>query len=325
MSYDWGVLVENLGAVSFECYGDASAKGQCLVICNHRTRLDWMFLWSYFSRINALESLKIVLKAGLKSVPFIGWAMQCFRFIFLSRSSKYWDRDKAYVSSVLQSFGNVYPDLRLLVFPEGTDLSVSNIEKGKKWAKKNGLSTDRKYTLHPRTKGFVHLVQTMRSTSQEIFHVEDLTIAYVDRGERPSEKSIGKGTLPQKVIVRSVRYAESALPKSDDGLEQWLRARFEEKEKLLAAFYNGSSTRSSIPSGFGKRIAFDNRSSSRSPSSSRRGSRNRAVLFWVLSLATLLASAYYAPVLWISFSVLSALLFVSVGVVSKGADRLLLL
>ena len=44
-------------------------KKRSLIILNHRTRLDWMFIWMLQSRFQILKQLKIVLKAQLKSLP----------------------------------------------------------------------------------------------------------------------------------------------------------------------------------------------------------------------------------------------------------------
>jgi lysocardiolipin and lysophospholipid acyltransferase len=47
-------------------------KKRSLIILNHRTRMDWMYIWMLHSRIQILEQLKIVLKAQIKHIPFIG-------------------------------------------------------------------------------------------------------------------------------------------------------------------------------------------------------------------------------------------------------------
>lgn len=47
-----------------------------LIICNHRTRVDWMFLWVLCLRQGQLSGLKIVLKESLKGIPGFGWATQ---------------------------------------------------------------------------------------------------------------------------------------------------------------------------------------------------------------------------------------------------------
>ncbi len=57
--------------------GDRVDFGEAaLIICNHRTRVDWMFLWVLCLRQGQLSGLKIVLKESLKGVPGFGWATQ---------------------------------------------------------------------------------------------------------------------------------------------------------------------------------------------------------------------------------------------------------
>ena len=57
-----------------------------LILCNHRTRVDWMFAgWCYAAYAHLNPDLRIVLKESLRSVPVFGWAMQLMMYIFLSR------------------------------------------------------------------------------------------------------------------------------------------------------------------------------------------------------------------------------------------------
>lgn len=56
--------------------------GSSIVLMNHRTRLDWLFIWTLGT---FAHRLKIVLKDELRHVPGVGWAMQLANFIFLKR------------------------------------------------------------------------------------------------------------------------------------------------------------------------------------------------------------------------------------------------
>ena len=62
---------------------------------------DWSYIWNllYFGDLQA--NLIIILKASLKWIPVVGPAMQCFRFIFISRN---WAADRV-------SLGNQLNDL----------------------------------------------------------------------------------------------------------------------------------------------------------------------------------------------------------------------
>lgn len=57
------VLAERWFGVRFSFSGDQLPRGErALIIANHRTRLDWMYLWSFCVRIGSIGALKIVLK-----------------------------------------------------------------------------------------------------------------------------------------------------------------------------------------------------------------------------------------------------------------------
>ena len=97
-------LVENAFGVEFRFSGDwdealAHRGESAVVISNHNNRLDWMFLFSAFLRLDALVALKIILKSSLKSIPGMGWAMQGFLFIFLERQ---WEIDQAHLASMFE-------------------------------------------------------------------------------------------------------------------------------------------------------------------------------------------------------------------------------
>lgn len=220
------------GASSEKVRSIVSTKRAILVICNHRTRLDWMFLWVLFGRLRLLSQLTIVLKFGMKNIPFVGWAMQCFHFIFLSRSSAKWNEDKPYLVGALRRITQ-RERACILIFPEGTDLSNENIEKSNAFGLRHNLSLSKKYTLHPRVKGFEEI---LRST-KEIDCVLDVTMAFDDaRGERPSEKSIIRGTLPHAVHFLCKCYTPSDIKGTGD-VAKWLRGVFDDKERALCRFY----------------------------------------------------------------------------------------
>jgi 1-acyl-sn-glycerol-3-phosphate acyltransferase len=44
--------------------GDVVPRDEaCVMMCNHRNRLDWLFLWGWLFRFGRLWNEKIVLKA----------------------------------------------------------------------------------------------------------------------------------------------------------------------------------------------------------------------------------------------------------------------
>ena len=84
---------ENMFRIQVQIYGDAETKAhekdmsqdRALWVSNHRTRIDWMLLWTVAWRTRTLHQLRIVLKAPLRKLPIFGWAIQHFIFVFLVR------------------------------------------------------------------------------------------------------------------------------------------------------------------------------------------------------------------------------------------------
>ena len=243
-------MLEALGTKIVVTGGNAldAAEESAIIICNHHTRIDWMFLWCLARRLGCLQTLKIVLKAPLKKAPFLGWAMQFMQYCFLERD---WAVDAPYLTDQITHYSNNQSDtgrFHLLIFPEGTDLSTNNLRRSHDFSAKRGLATY-EHVLHPRTKGFEHVIET---AAGHVGSVWDCTMGYVyfAEGERPSEKSLFSGRLPREVHLRLRKYPLTAVTshssppgvgggRGDEGVggaAGWLRARFAEKEALLSQF-----------------------------------------------------------------------------------------
>ena len=78
-------------------------------------------------RLGLCRTLKIALKEPMRKIPFFGWAMQAFLFIFLARNDR--EGDLKRLRARLTHMVGHGDDVALLLFPEGTDLSPSNQEK----------------------------------------------------------------------------------------------------------------------------------------------------------------------------------------------------
>ena len=60
--------------------GDTNAlQSPCLIVMNHRTRFDWLFLWCYLIRKGNLNRGKIILKKQLKHV--FGFGKYCSQYV----------------------------------------------------------------------------------------------------------------------------------------------------------------------------------------------------------------------------------------------------
>jgi 1-acyl-sn-glycerol-3-phosphate acyltransferase len=87
--YLFGIRVTVTGDAATKTHEGELLRGErAMWLSNHRTRIDWMLLWTLALRTQTLGQMKIVLKAPLRMAPIFGWAMQHFLFIFLVRATR---------------------------------------------------------------------------------------------------------------------------------------------------------------------------------------------------------------------------------------------
>ncbi|XP_069118487.1 lysocardiolipin acyltransferase 1-like [Argopecten irradians] len=204
-----------------------------LLLMNHRTRFDWLFMMSYQLRCGSLRHFKISLKKSLKNVPGPGWAMQSAGYIFLHRK---WEIDQRIMTRCISYFHKVKHKPQVLLFPEGTDLTANTMKRSDKYATDNDLQKYH-YVLHPRTTGFVFLVEKMREYNllDSILDVDVGYPKYIPQGE----KDILKGNLPSEVHFNVNLYSDVDVPLDKDGIDKWCRSRWQEKEQKLKDYYMG--------------------------------------------------------------------------------------
>lgn len=158
--------------------------------------------------------------------------MQSIRFIFLSRN---WTTDEKLMKEGISIFSETSFPLQLLFFPEGTDLSPSNKERGHRYAEKNNLP---KYenVLHPRTKGFCLCVEELRKYKEPLTLV-NISVGYI--GPMPqNEHDIASGLWPAEIHFHAKQEPLASLPSDEQGLAQWLKRCWQDKEKELKGFYS---------------------------------------------------------------------------------------
>ncbi|XP_054978364.1 lysocardiolipin acyltransferase 1 [Sorex araneus] len=230
-------LLETMFGVKVIITGDAFVPGErSVIIMNHRTRMDWMFLWNCLMRYSYLRLEKVCLKASLKSVPGFGWAMQAAAYIFIHRK---WKDDKSHFEDMIDYFCDIHEPLQLLLFPEGTDLTENSKARSNDFAEKNGLQKY-DYVLHPRTTGFTFVVDRLRE-GKNLDAVHDITVAYPHNIPQ-TERHLLRGDFPREIHFHVRRYPVSALPRAKEELQLWCHRRWEEKEQRLRAFYAGAGS-----------------------------------------------------------------------------------
>lgn len=115
----WVLLFEYVNGIKLVFSGESvPAKERVLIICNHRTEVDWMYLWCLAYRKKSAGAVKYALKATVRHAPIFGWAFHCMEFLLLERK---WELDRDTIRTVMSSFRNRRDPLWEVVFPEGTD------------------------------------------------------------------------------------------------------------------------------------------------------------------------------------------------------------
>jgi len=234
-----------------------------LIVLNHHCRLDWMFFWPVAHRLRLLSggALKIALKENLRRAPFFGWAMQAFLFIFLRRNDR--DGDLARLRASAEHAAAHGDRYALLIFPEGTDLSPSNVELARTFAEQKGKAA---YThvLYPRAAGFCEAMSALGGALDAVY---DVTIRYDNHPKvvasddpRPNEGAcLFHGHWPTHVHCHIERVGVDTIvgdamgghgvPKNPLAIAErstaWLQEAWARKEARLAASTSSSAASSS--------------------------------------------------------------------------------
>uniref|UniRef100_A0A914WNJ1 Phospholipid/glycerol acyltransferase domain-containing protein n=1 Tax=Plectus sambesii TaxID=2011161 RepID=A0A914WNJ1_9BILA len=228
-------LISFLFGAKFRVTGDPVLSNEpALIIMNHRTRLDWLFFWNALYKIDPLllTTEKISLKAILRLIPGAGWAMGANSFLFLDRL---WEKDEKRLEDMIDYYANVGAQYQILLFPEGTDKCHRATARCRAFAEKKGLQ-QYEYIMHPKTTGFVYLLQKMRKVNY-IKYVYDVTVAFPDRMVQSETDIMLKGACPKTVHFDIRRLDVDRLPESDEGLAKWLIALWKDKEDILREYY----------------------------------------------------------------------------------------
>ncbi|KAJ5736557.1 uncharacterized protein N7483_001682 [Penicillium malachiteum] len=248
----------------FRVSGDETVRGQLhlsedgmlqadfperlVLIANHQIYTDWVYLW-WFAYTNVMHGrIFIILKDSLKRIPVVGQGMMFYGFIFLARK---WLSDKARIEYRLQKLktkymGNKskdsqYDPMWLLIFPEGTNLSINTKRRSDAFGEKQGLPSFNHQIL-PRSTGLFFCLQQLRGTVEWVY---DSTIAYEGppKGVYPDKyftlrSTYLQGRPPTSVNMHWRRFAVADIPLDDaKEFEEWLRARWAEKDRLLDHYW----------------------------------------------------------------------------------------
>ena len=166
--------------------------------------------------------------------------MQFMCHIFVTRK---WEKDQPELCEKIYYLNGLDYPVQLLLFPEGGDLTYKTKKRSDDYADENGLP-QYTYCLHPRTTGFVYIMNALRSGGLDA--VYDVTIGYPDIIAK-TEVEFGKGIIPREVHFHMRSYDAKDLPEDDDGLAKWCKDRWREKEERLTDFYTHREFRECVP------------------------------------------------------------------------------
>ncbi|GFP89673.1 1-acyl-sn-glycerol-3-phosphate acyltransferase 2 [Phtheirospermum japonicum] len=216
-------LVDWWAGVKIELHADSETfklmgKEHALVICNHRSDIDWLVGWVLAQRSGCLGSSLAVMKKSSKFLPVIGWSMWFSEYLFLERS---WAKDENTLKSGLQRLSDFPLPFWLALFVEGTRFTQAKLLAAQEYASSTGIPVPRN-VLIPRTKGFVTAVSHMRSFVPAIY---DVTVAIPKTSPTPTMLRLFNGQS-SVVHVHLKRHLMKDLPESNDAVAQWCKDVF---------------------------------------------------------------------------------------------------
>jgi 1-acyl-sn-glycerol-3-phosphate acyltransferase len=202
-------------------------RENAIVVVNHQNMPDITFLMDFARQKGRLGDMKWIVKEPIKYFPGIGWGMLFIDCVFVKRD---WAKDRDSVRRTFAKLRDKKIPVWLISFSEGTRITPPKLAKSQAYAREQGLPEPR-HTLLPRTKGFVATVEGLRD---HVAAVYDLTLGY--EGGVPTLGQFVKGYAP-RAHLHARRFPIETLPSDAEGLSDWLRDRFQEKDELLERFY----------------------------------------------------------------------------------------
>ncbi|EDO17461.1 hypothetical protein Kpol_1037p58 [Vanderwaltozyma polyspora DSM 70294] len=247
-----------------------------VMICNHQIYTDWVFLWWITYTSNLAGNVYIMLKKSLEFIPILGYGMKNYRFIFLCRK---WAVDRlvmnnqlgeidadargcgivsgsspkeineegeeSWDTSIIGDRTNVKWPYSVILFPEGTNMSVATRQKSKEFAAKVNRKPYENVLL-PRSTGLRFTLQKL-STSIDV--VYDVTIGY--SGVKKDEygeliyrlpKIFLEGKMPKLIDIHMRALKIEDIPIDDeDKFNNWLYDIWQEKDELMEFYYKNGT------------------------------------------------------------------------------------
>jgi len=126
---------------------------RAIIISNHPTRLDWIYLGAILGG----PTFRVVLKQALAYYPFAGWTIQALTYLFLSRE---WAKDQMHLEDICEYWSKYLRTPHVLIFPEGSNLTKDNLVISHAYSAKENLPKWSQ-VLMPRITGFAALLKKL--------------------------------------------------------------------------------------------------------------------------------------------------------------------
>lgn len=231
----WGLCdlaAERIHRMKFVMTGDdLPGDENALLIANHQELTDVLAIFPIARARGRLGDLKWFAKDSLRHVPGIGWGLSLIGCVFLKRD---WFADRSRIEKTFSHLIQSGIPYWLISFVEGTRITPSKHEKARAHAKNRGEHVPH-YTMLPRVKGFSASVIGLRGSASAVY---DLTIGYPFG--IPSLWQFISGQVPE-IHLHLKRFPIDSLPRDEQGLANWLKERFVEKDQRLAALWQHRS------------------------------------------------------------------------------------
>ncbi|KAL4576902.1 hypothetical protein LXL04_013003 [Taraxacum kok-saghyz] len=200
-------------------------KEHVLLICNHKSDVDWLIGWVLAQRAGCLGSTLALVKKSLKFLPVIGWSMWFTEYIFLERN---WSKDENILMEGFENLRDFPMPFWVAVFVEGTRFTQAKLLAAQEYAIATKLPIPR-HVLIPKTKGFVTAVNHLRSFVPAIYNC---TVAIPKDEPLPTILRMFRGKS-STVHVHVKRHSICELPDADADIRRWCRDVFLEKDAQL--------------------------------------------------------------------------------------------
>lgn len=203
-----------------------------LIISNHITDYDWLYISSLSNQLMIFEDLYIILKATIRKIPILGMLIESIKYLYIERRE---DRinnissEELNLKALCNKIGVLKKNSKfsILIFPEGKLLNYNGAYDEVKY------DSMFRYVLYPKQDGFNKIIQELGDDYDGII---DITIFTTPRYFPGFQKETRIRNLIFKNDFKfKMNFFVSYIPKNKINPD-FLILRFEKKEALLRKY-----------------------------------------------------------------------------------------